>query len=107
MPIAQVESYCENYRVALRVSYSLLYKSLGMGFMSSQTAQLMQELSSKSHAAIMSTCTQLPFVSVSKNMCWSIVAVLLYMALLWLLDRSCLRWSCFSSNIEGLYTVTP
>ena len=57
MPITRVESHCENCRVTLRVSYSLLCKSLGMGFISSQTAQLMQELSSKSHVVIMSMCT--------------------------------------------------
>ena len=56
-PITQVESCCENCQVTLRVSYSLLHECLGMGFISSKTAQLMQELSSKSHVAIMSTCT--------------------------------------------------
>ena len=56
-PITRVESRLENYQVTLRVSYSLLCESPGMGFISLQTAQLMQELSSKSHAAIMSTCT--------------------------------------------------
>ena len=55
-PITQVESRCENCQVTLQDSYSLLCESLGMGFISSQTAQLMQELSSKSHVAIMSTC---------------------------------------------------
>ena len=57
-----------------------------MGFFSLQMTQFMQVLISERHAVIRSTCAQLPFVSVSNDMCCSIAAALDKMALLWLLD---------------------
>ena len=73
-----------------------------MGFFSSQTTQFMSVLISERYAVIRSTCAQLPFVSGSNDTFCSIVTVLGKMELLWLLNRSCLRLSCFQSDVEGL-----
>ena len=74
--VTRVESHFVNYRVALQISCSLFHESLGMGFFSLQMIQFMQVFISERHAVIRSMCAQLPFVSVSNDMCCSVVTIL-------------------------------
>ena len=86
------------------------YESLAVDFMNHlawvfsvrRQTQFMQVLISERHAVIRSACAQLPFVSVNNDTCCSVVIALGKMALLWLIGRLCVRWSCFSSNTKGL-----
>ena len=60
-----------------------------------------------SHVVIRSMCAQLPFVSISNNTCWSVVTVLGYITLLWLLDWSCLIWRAVFHLVLQVCTCTP